>query len=114
MTTLSPPAVLPTAGAMPVMTGAGALTKVKRSAEVTADVPLPVMTCTLKVPAAPAAVVMVHLVAVQDWFEGKPPPLTSTSPVLRLCPVTVTVVPPVVGPDFGEIPVITGTAFTNV
>jgi hypothetical protein len=72
-----------------------------------------VLTTTLAVPAVPAGVVQVMVVAstTVTSVAAVPPMLTLVAPV-RLVPVRVTRVAPVVGPRTGETPVTVGAATT--
>ena len=75
-----------------------------------AEVPLGVVTVTLTVP-VPAGEVTVRLVAVTPLIEvpGLVPKSTAVAPV-KLVPLTVTEVPPPVGPLEGLTPVTVGSA----
>ena len=73
--------------------------------------PPAVVTVTSAVPAAPAgdvAVICVALFTVKP-AAAVPPNFTLVAPE-KLVPVTVTVVPPTVGPDVGEMLVTVGGA----
>ncbi|BBH18908.1 hypothetical protein Back11_02530 [Paenibacillus baekrokdamisoli] len=107
--TLVPPDVGPDVGEMLVIVGAAM--NVYWSAADVADVPPVVVTLTSTVPALPAGAVAVICVAE---FTVKPvaavaPNVTAVAPD-RFVPVNVTVVPPDVGPDVGEMLVIVGAA----
>ncbi len=105
MNTFAPPVVGPDVGNIPVILGG--LTKVKSPDEVA--VPRGVVTETVTEPAAwdlVVAVILVKLVTVND-VAGVVPNLTAEAPI-RLVPVMVTLVPPVVGPVVGVSWVITG------
>ena len=69
------------------------------------------VTVTSTVPTEPAGAVAVIVVALVTLNEdaGLPPMVTAVAPV-RLVPVIVTEVPPIIGPAVGEIPVIVGGA----
>ena len=82
---------------------------VKWSAPLVADVPAGVVTVTSTVPAAPAgalAVIVVEL-PTKTLVALLAPNFTLEAPV-RFVPVSVTAVPPVVGPLFGLTPVTVG------
>ncbi len=99
--TVVPPAVGPDAGDSERTAGDDAY--VKRPAVINADVPPGVVTWTLTVPTAWAGVL------TRSWLADStvvpvpatPPNVTRLAPV-RFEPVTVTVVPPAVGPDAGD------------
>ena len=81
------------------------------SADKTADVPPGVVTVTSTTPAGfsgAVAVIFVALVTV-TLVAALLPNITAVAPVKPL-PVMVTLVPPAVGPDDGEIPATAGTA----
>ena len=81
-----------------------------RSAAVFALVPAGVATVTSTVP-APGGEVAVHWVALtHDTFVAGVAPKLTTAFAVKLAPVTVTLVPPVVGPEFGLTPVTVGAA----
>jgi len=65
----------------------------------------------LIVPAAPAGLVAVMLVALTTvtLVAATPPKVTLVAPV-RPVPVMVTAVPPIAGPDEGDTPMMVGTA----
>ena len=71
--------------------------------------PLGVVTMTLAVPAAPAGVVAVIVVAfpTETPVAAAPPKVTLVAPV-KVVPVMVTLVPPAVGPEFGLTEVTVG------
>jgi hypothetical protein len=76
------------------------------------EVPARVVTMTLTVPALPCGLVTVICVAVSAVIvPGTPPKLTPVAPA-RPVPVSVTTVPPPVGPLVGEIPVSAGGGTT--
>ena len=83
--------------------------KVKRSRGVPAVVPPAVVTVTSTVPAAWAGLtaVSVESLTTLKLEAAVPPKLTLVVPLLNPFPVTVTVVPPLVGPALGEAPVTT-------
>jgi len=74
-------------------------------------VPPGVVTSTLAVPALPAGVVQVAEVAETTVrpVQAEPPTVMPVAPV-RLAPVMVMLVPPVVGPLVGETEVTVGVA----
>ncbi len=74
-------------------------------------VPPGVVTTTLRTPAAPAGVTAVTVVAFTTVtpVAAAPPTVTKLVPV-RFVPVIVIVVPPVVGPVFGDMPAMVGAA----
>ena len=75
------------------------------------EVPPPVVTVTLPVPALAAAVTAVIWVAeLTVKLVGAVPAIETAEAPVRLVPVMVTVVPPVVGPDEGLTPVTDGGA----
>ncbi len=108
--TIVPPAVGPDCGLMPVTAGAGA--QVNWSALERADVPAMEVTVTsaLPVPAGDTAVIWESDTTVK-LAAGVPPNDTDVAPVNPL-PVTVTIVPPAVGPDCGLMPVTAGADTT--
>ena len=71
--------------------------------------PPPVVTKTLAVPAVPAGVTQVRVVALVTTTSvaAVPPMVTPVAPV-RLVPVMVTLVPPAVLPEVGEMDVTVG------
>ena len=75
-------------------------------------VPVPpgVVTCTFTAPAACAGVVAVIEVALftVKLVAAVPPKVTAVAPV-KFVPVMVTLVPPAVGPVFGDTVVTVGT-----
>ena len=77
----------------------------------TAEVPLGVVTVTFTVP-VPAGEVTVRLVAVTPLIEvpGWPVPKSTAVAPVKLVPLTVTEVPPAVGPLEGLTPVTVGSA----
>jgi hypothetical protein len=80
------------------------------SAAEVAEVPPPVVTVTstVPVPAGAVAVIEVAELTVKP-VAGVAPNVTAVAPA-KLVPVMVTVVPPAVGPEVGEIEVIVGAA----
>jgi hypothetical protein len=68
------------------------------------------LTATATGPAFPAGLVTVHEVAEQDAVSVAAAAPNVTDPPVRFVPVTVTEVPPVVGPDVGAIDVTVGSA----
>jgi len=90
------------------MAGTGA-TKVKSSEGVSGLVPPAVVTATLTLPAGLAGLLAVTWVgeSTVKLVAAVPPKLTDVVPE-RLVPVTVTDVPPAVGPLVGAIPVTVG------
>ena len=107
--TLVPPAEVPVVGLTAVTVGA--TTKVKSSAEDLAETPPGVVTVTSTVAAATAGLVTVIWVAL---FTVTPVPAvvpksTAVAPV-KAVPVTVTLVPPAVGPELGLTAVTVGAA----
>jgi hypothetical protein len=73
--------------------------------------PPAVVTTTLAVPAVPAGVFAVIVVALETLklAAAAPPMLTEVAPV-KPVPVMVTFCPPAVGPEAGEIAVTVGAA----
>ena len=90
---------------------AGGAWYVKRARVVTAEVPPGVVTRTSTVPTARAGLVTRRVVAETrtTLLVVVGPNCTAVARV-RPVPVSVTVDPPAVGPDAGEMPVTTGTA----
>ena len=71
------------------------------------------VTTTFWAPAVPAGVVAVMVVELVTLIPvAAPPPMVTVAPITKLVPVMVTLVPPDVGPEFGEIPVIVGRPTT--
>src|SRR5205823_9167429 len=67
------------------------------------------VTTTLTGPAACAAVVAVIIVLLATFtFVAALPPRVTVAPAAKFVPVIVTAVPPVAGPDVGEIPLTVG------
>jgi hypothetical protein len=100
MVTVVPPSVGPTLGEIAVTTGAGG-TKLNR--ELPTAVPPGVVTRTSTAPAAcggVTAVIEVRLVTVK-LAAAVPPNVTAITPV-KFLPAMMTLVPPAVGPLFGE------------
>jgi hypothetical protein len=108
--TLVPPAAGPEDGLTPETEG-GAVLYVNRSAALVALVPLAVVTVTSTVPDPDGefAVICVALMTV-TLVAALPPKLTVLPPTAKFAPVTVTCVPPPVGPDDGLTPVTVGGA----
>jgi hypothetical protein len=112
---IDPPAVDPELGEMPVTaSGGGGATYVNRS---TADTALDweaTVTRTSTVPAAPAGLDAVQLVVLAQVtpVPATVPKTTAVAPgaVANPVPVTVTAVPPAVGPELGEMAVTAGGA----
>lgn len=81
------------------------------SLELVADVPIGVVTVTCTVPALPlgeGTTIWVDELLVKPPLATEfEPKLTDVAP-LKFVPVMVTEVPPVAGPDVGEIPVTAG------
>ena len=104
--TVVPPAVGPDVGEIDVTTGTGM--KVNWSAGEVTLVPPGVVTVisTVPVPAGEVAVIDVGELTTTP-VALTTPNLTVVAPV-RLVPVIITVVPPAVGPEFGETPVTAG------
>ena len=80
-----------------------------------AVVPPAVVTRTLALPAVPAGVVQVMLVALATLklLHAVPPTLTPVAPV-KLVPVRVMLVPPAMGPALGDTAVTVGRGVTKV
>ena len=104
--TLVPPAVLPVNGEMLLITGGGIYVKDENAALG----PPPVVTI---MPAAPALstvgvrqVIVVLFTTLREVADN-PPNVTKVAPV-KFLPVIVTLVPPAMPPDDGEILLITG------
>jgi hypothetical protein len=73
--------------------------------------PFGFVTTTLTAPAALAGVTAVSCVEFTKVTDvALVPPKVTVAPETKLEPVIVTEVPPVVGPDTGEMPVISGAA----
>ena len=109
MVTLVPPRVVPLVGDTAVTVGAGGGGVTKVNSVFAAFVPLGVVTRTLAVPAAPAGVVAVMLVALttETPVAATPPMVTAVAPV-KFVPEIVTLVPPKVVPVPGAIAVTVG------
>src|SRR5438093_119609 len=104
--TAVPPASGPPLGVTLVTVGGG--TKVKRSAALVALVTVPTVTVTSTVP-VPAGLVAVQLVVVRQLtFVARPAAKATVAVGAKSVPVTVTTVPPAVGPEFGETAVTVG------
>ena len=73
-------------------------------------VPLGVVTSTLAVPAVPAGVVAVIVVALTLPTEAAVPPMVTAVAPVKPVPVIVTVCPPANGPDVGLMDVTVGAA----
>ena len=74
-----------------------------------ADWPPDSVTRTSRAPAAPAGVLAVIDVALATTtLVAAVPPTVTVAPAAKLVPVSVTVVPPVVGPDAGDTAVSVG------
>jgi hypothetical protein len=81
---------------------------VNRSLELTALVPPEVVTVTSTVPVLPAgAVAVIEVALVTVKVAAVAPKLTAVAPV-KFIPVTVTEVPPAVGPEDGLTPLTAG------
>src|ERR1700676_4126950 len=109
--TLVPPAVGPVFGLTPVTVGTGGAVKVNWSdGALTSEVPPGVVTKTSTVAAASAGEMIVMEVAELTTrpVPAVVPNFTVVAPV-KPVPVTVTLVPPAVGPVFGLTPVTVGT-----
>ena len=104
-----PPAVEPDDGLTPVTVGAGGGVYVNWSLELVALVPWPVVTVTSTAPRIPAGAVALIDVALLtvNVVAAMRPNFTALAPV-KLVPVIVTDVPPVVGPEVGLTPVTVG------
>jgi hypothetical protein len=113
MVTEVPPDVWPDCGEIPVTCGEAAA-YVNLSAGDVADVPPEVVTVTstIPVPAGDFAVILVVL-TIFTSVAGVMPNFTVV-PVPKLFPVMVTVVPPAVEPEVGEMPVTVGAAAVYV
>jgi hypothetical protein len=108
-----PPVVGPEVGDTEVTVGAG-FVYVNPFASV-ADWPSGFVTWTLRAPAVPAGVVPRTCVALTNVTPVASTPFTRiVAPDTKLVPVTVIVVPPVVGPDVGDTDVTAGAAFEYV
>jgi hypothetical protein len=100
MVTVVPPVVEPADGDTPVTVGG--VTKVNLSAAPVALVPPGVVTVISTIPAEPAGeLAMISVAELTAKTTLVLPNLTALAPV-KLVPVIVTVVPPTVGPLFGE------------
>ena len=109
MVTAVPPKVVPVAGVMLVTVGAAAPYVNISAAEVT-DVPPGVVTVTSMDPAVPAGLVtVIELSLTTVKLRVAVVPKVTAVAAVKPDPVRDTVVPPVVGPDTGEMPVIAGT-----
>ena len=98
-----PPAVEPDAGEMLPMVGGGSATNVKAEARVL-DRPS-IVTVTSAAPAARAPVVAWIVVLLTNFtLVAGTPPIVTVAPSAKLAPLTVTGVPPAVGPDVGDTP----------
>ncbi len=106
MTTAVPPASGPWFGARPVTTGAGASYRYCTGAVVPDGVVTVTSTVPGSLPAGTVAVTSVSLTTVTA-VAGTSPKWTADVPV-RLLPLTVTVVPPAIGPNSGVMPVTAG------
>src|SRR5450830_673706 len=108
MVTLMPPAAGPDVGE--ILLTVGAATYVNWSAALVALVPPPVVTLTSTVPepAGAVAVICVALLKVK-LLAAVPPKVTAVTPA-KFVPVMVTLVPPVAGPDVGEMLLTVGAA----
>jgi hypothetical protein len=68
-----------------------------------------VVTITLTVPAVPAGIVALIVVELVTLTPvAALPPMVTVAPVTKLVPVMVTLVPPAVGPEGGDIAVTVG------
>jgi len=108
--TVVPPAIGPDVGSTPVD---GRRRHVGEAPAVGGRAPT-VVTLTPVGPAVPAGVVAVIWVSLTTLKEvaADVPKSTALAPV-KLVPVTVTVVPPAIGPDVGSTPVMVGTAYAT-
>jgi hypothetical protein len=109
--TLLPPAVGPLVGLMPVTVGAALY--VNWSAELVALVPPEVVTVTFTVP-VPAGLTAVIEVAdlTVKLVAAVVPNCTAVAP-MKPVPVTVTLLPPAVGPLVGLMPITVGAALLH-
>lgn len=110
MVTAVPPAVGPLLGAIPLITGAGT-TKVKPLVKVA--VWLETVTATVLAPAAPAGVM--HEIDVGPstvTLVALAPPIVTVAPTENPVPEMVTLVPPAVVPELGEIEEMVGAGAT--
>ena len=106
--TESPPAIAPVVGATEVTVGAGA-TYVKQLVHVPVCVSA-FVTTTLTRPAACEVVVPVISLALTVETVSADPPKETVAPLWNPLPLTVTEMPPAVGPLFGDIDVTVGAA----
>jgi len=101
----------PELGLTPLTAGGGGTVYVNWAAALVALVPPSVATVTSTVPTVPGGAVAVMLVEVLTVYacEGFPDPKSTLEASDSPAPVIVTTVPPVLGPEFGLIPVRVGT-----
>ena len=78
------------------------------SAAEVGDVPLGLVTVMSTVPKPAGEVAVIEVAELTVKPAGTAPNLTAVAPV-KLVPVIVTVVPPMIGPDVGDIAVTVGT-----
>jgi hypothetical protein len=101
MVTVVPPAAGPEIGEM-LLTVIEDVPKLKALARV-ALAPSGLVTATLTDPAAcPGVVALSWVELTKETLDAGLPPKETVAPLVKLDPVTVTVVPPVVAPEFGE------------
>lgn len=72
------------------------------------EVPPPGVTVTVTVPAPGGEIAVIEVGDVTDTSVAGVEPKSTVDPVVNPEPVMVTVVPPLAGPEVGDIPLTTG------